>query len=179
MKIYTRSGDDGTTELSGGRRIPKHSLRVEAYGTVEELIAWVGLLKDLPENSRRQEFLNYIQGQLMKCTSVLASENKSTSAGMMLPDVDTVLAIEKEIDLMDKELSPLRSFIMPGGNLIISYCHIARCVCRRAERSVLRLKEAECYPEIINVILNRLSDYLFILSRKLCLELDIKEVEWP
>ncbi|MCE5345590.1 MAG: cob(I)yrinic acid a,c-diamide adenosyltransferase [Bacteroidales bacterium] len=178
MKIYTRTGDDGTTSLSGGRRVPKHSIRVEAYGSIEELIAWIGLLKDHKDNTGRHEFLTYIQCQLMKCASALAHDGENSNIKMILPDGDCVLLIEKEIDLMDELLPPLKNFILPGGNMLISYCHITKCVCRRAERSVSRLKETEGSPEIICIFLNRLSDYLFVLSRKIRLELDIEEVKW-
>lgn len=178
MKIYTRTGDDGTTSLSGGRRVPKYSDRVEAYGSVEELIAWIGLLKDHQENIKRYDTLVYIQDQLMKCSAALAHDIKNTHSNLILPDTDCIECIEKEIDSMEKVLPALKNFILPGGNKLISYCHIAKCVCRRAERSVLRLKESEDSPEIVSIFLNRLSDYLFVLSRMLCLELDIKEVKW-
>ena len=178
MKIYTLTGDDGTTSLSGGRRIPKHSIRVEAYGSVDELIAWFGLLRDLKENLHRRELLIYIQSQLMKCAAALACDPENADSKKILPDSDCISVIEKEIDRMEETLPPLNNFILPGGNLLVSYCHIARCVCRRAERAVLRLNKAEESPEIVNKFLNRLSDYLFVLSRKIGLELDIEEIKW-
>ena len=178
MKIYTFTGDDGTTSLSGGRRVPKHSIRVEAYGSVDELIAWFGLLRDLKENLQRRELLIYIQSQLMKCAAALAYDLENADSKKILPDSDCISAIEKEIDRMEETLPPLKNFILPGGNIIVSYCHIARCVCRRAERAVLRLNKAEESPEIVNKFLNRLSDYLFVLSRKISLELDIEEIKW-
>ena len=178
MKIYTLTGDDGTTSLSGGRRVPKHSLRVEAYGTVDELIAWIGLLRSCNENAARKELLVYIQDQLMKCAAGLASDPENRNSKELLPDADSVSVIEKEIDMMENSLPPLRNFILPGGNMPVSYCHIARCVCRRAERAVSRLNEVERSPEIITKFLNRLSDFLFVLSRKISLELDNKEVIW-
>lgn len=179
MKIYTLTGDDGTTSLSGGRRVPKHSLRVEAYGTVDELIAWIGLLRGCNENSERKDLLIYIQDQLMKCAAGLAYDPENRHSKEVLPDADSVSVIEKEIDRMENSLPTLKNFILPGGNMLVSYCHIARCVCRRAERSVLRLNEVERSPEVINKFLNRLSDFLFVLSRKIGLELDNEEIKWP
>jgi cob(I)alamin adenosyltransferase len=179
MKIYTRTGDDGTTSLSGGRRIPKYHLRVEAYGTVDELISWMGLLRDCPVNDSRNGFLIYIQDQLMICAAILSSDPENKKAAKLHPDTGCALKLEKEIDKMEKKLRPLESFILPGGNIFVSYCHIARCVCRRAERTVLRLNQTEETPQIIYKFLNRLSDYLFVLSRKISLELDNDEVRWP
>jgi cob(I)alamin adenosyltransferase len=179
MKIYTLTGDDGTTSLSGGKRVPKHCSRVEAYGSVDELISWIGLLRSYRENADRCDFLLYIQDQLMISAAVLSSDpDKITSPSISL-NSDCVKNVESEIDRMETDLPALTSFVIPGGNVIVSHCHIARCVCRRAERSVLRLKETEYTPEIILKFLNRLSDYLFVLSRKLSLELDIEEIKWP
>jgi cob(I)alamin adenosyltransferase len=178
MKIYTLTGDNGTTSLSGGRRVPKDSIRIEAYGSVDELIAWFGLLRDHKENLKRKEILIYIQNQLMLCTAALAYDCENINSRKILPDTDCVSVIEKEIDIMEELLTPLVSFILPGGNLLVSYCHIARCVCRRAERAVLRLNHDEESPEIVNKFLNRLSDYLFVLSRVVGLELDIEEIKW-
>jgi cob(I)alamin adenosyltransferase len=178
MKIYTLTGDDGTTSLSGGRRVPKHSLRVEAYGSVDELIAWIGLLRDFKENSARRDLLIYIQDQLMRCAAGLAHDNLNKNVREILPEESCISLLEKEIDKMEDSLPPLKNFILPGGNIIVSHCHIARCVCRRAERAVLRLNEAEKSPEIITKILNRLSDFLFVLARKVSLELDSEEIKW-
>jgi cob(I)alamin adenosyltransferase len=178
MKIYTLTGDDGTTSLSGGRRVPKHSLRVEAYGSVDELIAWFGLLRDHKENLKRKELLIYIQSQLMSCAASLAYDRENINSRKLVPDADCISVIEKEIDRMEETLPPLKNFILPGGNILVSYCHIARCVCRRAERAVLRLNQTEESPEIVNKFLNRLSDYLFVLSRKISFELDSEEIKW-
>jgi cob(I)alamin adenosyltransferase len=179
MKIYTLTGDDGTTSLSGGRRIPKHDARVEAYGSVDELIAWIGLLRSQPENNSRKDFLVYIQDQLMATAAVLASDPENPSGKTLLPGSDCVAIVETEIDKIEIELPPIHSFVLPGGNIVVSHCHIARCVCRRAERSVIRLKATEYVPEIVLKFLNRLSDYLFVLSRKICIELDNEEIKWP
>jgi len=178
MKIYTLTGDDGTTSLSGGRRVPKHSVRVEAYGSVDELIAWIGLLRSFKENKERKELLIYIQDQLMRCAAGLAGDPENMSSKKSLPDVGSVSVLEEEIDKMEESLPPLKNFILPGGNILVSYCHIARCVCRRAERAVLKLNEVEGSPEVINKFLNRLSDFLFVLSRKIALELDNEEIKW-
>jgi len=179
MKIYTRTGDDGSTSLSGGRRLPKHHLRIEAYGTVDELIAWIGMLRGHKENDKRKEILLYIQEQLMASAAALAYDNENPAGKQILPDRGCVTLLEKEIDAMEESLSPSRSFILPGGNIAISHCDIARCVCRRAERAVLRLNQSEYTPEIVNKFLNRLSDYLFVLSRLMSLELDNEEIKWP
>jgi cob(I)alamin adenosyltransferase len=178
MKIYTLTGDDGSTSLSGGRRVPKHSLRVEAYGSVDELIAWFGLLRDDSFDSSRLELMIYIQDQLMKCAAALAYDSENSKSRKLMPDEDCVLKVEQEIDRMEETLPVLKNFILPGGNNLVSYCHIARCVCRRAERAVLRLNQSEESPEIVNRFLNRLSDFLFVLSRKICYDLNIEEIKW-
>jgi cob(I)alamin adenosyltransferase len=178
MKIYTLTGDDGTTSLSGGRRVPKHSVRVEAYGSVDELIAWIGLLRDCKENKNRKQLLIYIQDQLMRCAAALAYDSSNSNSRKILPYDDCISVIEKEIDLMEETLAPLKNFILPGGNTLVSYCHITRCVCRRAERALSVLNKTEESPEIVNKFLNRLSDFLFVLSRKIASELDIEEIKW-
>lgn len=179
MKIYTFTGDDGTTSLAGGKRVPKYHQRVEACGSVEELISWIGLLRDLMETGERVGVLLYIQNQLMFCTATLASDTDTPLPLQYLPDPDSVSFLEQEIDKMEGELTTLSNFILPGGNSLVSYCNIARCVCRRAEREVARLNETDKTPEIICQFLNRLADFLFVLSRKISLELDIDEVKWP
>jgi cob(I)alamin adenosyltransferase len=178
MKIYTRTGDDGTTSLAGGKRVPKYHSRVEAYGTVDELISWIGLLRDHRENSERKEFLIFIQEQLMLCAASLASDPANKRGKKFSLHPRSVKRLEYEIDKMEEQLKPLKNFILPGGNILISYCHIARCVCRRAERAVLKLNQTEKTPLSITKFLNRLADYLFVLSRKISLELDIEEVKW-
>ena len=178
MKIYTLTGDDGSTSLSGGRRIPKYSLRVEAYGSVDELIAWVGLLRGINEIRSYNDTLLYIQDQLMRCAVALAFDKENSKSRLVLPDEECVKVVEKEIDRLEDFLPPLKNFILPGGNIIVSYCHLARCVCRRAERSVLRLNETEESPYIVHKFLNRLSDYFFVLSRKIALDLNNEEIKW-
>jgi cob(I)alamin adenosyltransferase len=179
MKIYTLTGDDGTTSLLGGKRVLKHSLRVEAYGSIDELITWIGLLRSYTENKCRKEILFYIQDQLMYSAAAIATDKDYKGPKSVLPDTDSPSVLETEIDKMEAELLPIKSFVLPGGNIVVSHCHIARSVCRRAERSVLRLKETEYTPEIVVKLLNRLSDFLFVLSRKLSLELDNEEIKWP
>jgi len=178
MKIYTRTGDDGTTSLSGGRRVPKFNIRVESYGSVDELISWIGMLRSCKENEKRRKFLINIQDQLMICGAVLSSDPKDNKVGKLKPDNEWITILEREIDKMENSLPPLENFILPGGNQIVSYCHIARCVCRGAERMALKLNETEKIPEIIYKYLNRLSDYLFVLSRMLSFELDNEEIKW-
>jgi cob(I)alamin adenosyltransferase len=178
MNIYTRTGDDGNTSLAGGRRVPKFHPCLEAYGSVDELISWIGLLRDFSENSSRRDTLIYIQDQLMRCAATLATEPESGKAEKLLPEKACVSVVEVEIDKMEAKLPPIKQFILPGGHIIVSYCHIARCVCRRAERSVLMLNDTEKIPDILIKFLNRLSDYLFVLSRIVSLELDIEEISW-
>jgi len=178
MKIYTLTGDDGTTSLAGGRRVPKHSPRVEAYGSVDEVIAWIGLLRDHKENQNRRDLLIYIQSQLMSCAAALATDTENPGNRIILPEPGCLKVLEVEIDKMEESLNPLRNFLLPGGSIPVSYCHIARCVCRRAERAVLRLNITEKTPEIVTKFLNRLSDYLFVLSRLISSELDNEEIKW-
>ena len=158
--------------------MPKHHLRVEAYGSIDELIAWIGLLRDHNENETRKEKLLYIQDQLMRCAAIVATENPDPEKNRFFPDNNCVTFLEHEIDRMDEIIPPLRNFVLPGGHKLVSYCHIARCVCRRAERVLLRLNQTEDIPEIVKKYINRLSDYLFVLSRFICFELDIEDVKW-
>ncbi|HEX2922028.1 MAG TPA: cob(I)yrinic acid a,c-diamide adenosyltransferase [Bacteroidales bacterium] len=178
MKIYTLTGDDGSTSLSGGRRVPKQSLRVEAYGSVEELTSWMGLLRDVIPEPRIKELILSIQDNLMKCEAVLSSGDKDRFV-IIPPEEDCLKILETTIDEMQNELPLMKNFIIPGGDKTVSFCHIARTVCRRAERSVLRLKSEEFVPDIINKYLNRLSDYLFVLARFVAYNADVQEHRWP
>jgi cob(I)alamin adenosyltransferase len=178
MKIYTREGDDGSTSLSGGMRLSKHHIRIDAYGSVDELISWIGLLRDQKENANRRDLLLYIQEQLMRCASSLAANPDNSNSRRIVPEEESISRLEKAIDDMELELPALKSFIIPGGHQVVSYCHIARSVCRRAERKVVLLNEKEFVHKLIISFLNRLSDFLFVLSRIISLELDIKEVKW-
>jgi cob(I)alamin adenosyltransferase len=178
MKIYTRTGDEGTTSLAGGRRVPKYHPRVEAYGSVDELISWIGLLKDHSKTEERRQLLRQIQDELMAAAAALACDPESGKAISQYPDAKIVSRLEQEIDLMEVALPPLRNFILPGGAPLVSYCHIARAVCRRAERNVLKLCETEKCHANVPVFLNRLADFLFVLARKIALELECEEDIW-
>ena len=178
FKIYTKTGDKGLTSLIGGTRLPKQHLRIEAYGTIDELNSHIGLLRDVIEDERTNELLVSIQDRLFTIGSHLAAD--SSHSKMKLPELyeADILALEQAIDLINETVPEMRSFILPGGHVFVSYCHIARCVCRRAERSVLRLSEHDPVEEIYPKYLNRLSDYLFMLSRWLTQQLKAKEIPW-
>ncbi len=167
MKIYTKTGDKGQTSLIGGTRVPKYHLRIEAYGTVDELNSYVGLLgcQDIPPHE--QQLLKEIQDRLFTVGSSLASDPERSR--MKVPDLheEDILLLEKEMDAMNAELPELRHFVLPGGTTLVAYCHLARCVCRRAERLTVELAENDFVDSKITIYLNRLSDYLFVLARKL------------
>ena len=178
MKIYTKTGDKGSTSLVGGTRVSKADLRLEAYGTVDELNAYIGLLGDQPVNEVRKELLKEIQDRLFTIGSHLASEPDGVTKRLPdLLDSDLVL-LENKMDEMNEALPPLRAFILPGGHASVSFGHVARTVCRRAERAVILLHEREEVDEIIIRYLNRLSDFLFMLCRKMAQELAVEEVTW-
>jgi cob(I)alamin adenosyltransferase len=178
MKIYTKTGDSGTTSLLGGRRVLKSNSRIDAYGTVDELNSFIGLLKDQDINQKRSDLLKEVQDRLFTIGATLATEPGNEN--VKRPDLheEDLELLEKEIDLMEKELPVLRNFILPGGHQVVSYCHLARTVCRRTERCVIALMETEAVDEIIVKYLNRLSDYLFVLGRLIAKELDVEEVTW-
>ena len=181
FKIYTKTGDDGTTALIGGTRIAKNNIRIEAYGTVDELNSWVGIVADLlDEKSHEKNILKEIQNRLFTAGSSLACDpNKETK--MLIPDLhaDDILLLEKEIDRMDESLPTLKNFVLPGGNIIASNAHVARCVCRRAERiCVAIVQEGDVVEAIVIQYLNRLSDYLFALSRYILHEQKGEETIW-
>lgn len=164
MKIYTKNGDLGKTSLIGGNPILKNNIRIEAYGGVDELNAWIGLLADLMEEESTIQFLRYIQNQLFVVGSKLATPAGSSFKAPEL-EVSLLNKLENEIDKMDAILSPLTNFILPGGHLTISYCHLARVVCRRVERNIVSLSEIEPIDNQILAFINRFSDYLFTLAR--------------
>lgn len=178
MKIYTKKGDEGKTSLIGGTRVPKHHIRIEAYGTVDELNSWIGLLRDQPINQGHIDLLLLIQDTLFTIGSHLASDPEATK--MKLPELseDAVSTLEAAMDNMDASLPEMRNFVLPGGNSIVSICHIARTVCRRAERNTVHLSETDTVSPLILKYLNRLSDYFFVLSRKLTAETGSKEIPW-
>lgn len=178
MKIYTKTGDSGKTSLLGGRRVSKADLRIDAYGTVDELNSFIGMLRDQEINKKREFLLKEIQDRLFTIGATLATEpGKENVKKPDLHEVDLDL-LEKEIDEMESLLPTLRFFILPGGHESVSFCHIARTVCRRTERCVIDLMEIEYVDEIIVKYLNRLSDYLFVLGRLIAQELGVEEVTW-
>jgi len=178
MKIYTKTGDKGLTSLIGGTRVPKHHLRIESYGTVDELNSYIGLIRDQDISQHDKEILKHIQDRLFTIGSSLAADPEKSR--MIIPDLHLVdiELLENEMDAVDGELPPLKHFILPGGSNTISFCHIARCVCRRAERLTVHLAEESTVDEKVNIYLNRLSDYLFTLARKVGNEHKIPENEW-
>lgn len=178
MKIYTKTGDKGTTALFGGKRVLKSDIRIEAYGTVDELNAYIGLIRFKDIDLRSIETLGEIQERLFTLGSILASEPGKDN--LKVPDLHEadVEFLEKEIDKMNETLPELKTFILPGGNDAIGFCHVARCVCRRAERNSVRLAETEVVSDIVIKYLNRLSDYLFVLSRKLTYDANLPETPW-
>jgi cob(I)alamin adenosyltransferase len=176
MKIYTKKGDSGKTSLIGGTRVPKHHLRIESYGTVDELNSYIGLIRDQNISAQDVEVLLEIQDRLFTIGSHLAADPGKSK--MVLPELleTDITFLENEIDRMDDLLEEMRSFVLPGGHTVVSYSHIARCVCRRAERIAVQLAEESEVDEKIISYLNRLSDYLFTLSRKLTKDLNAKEI---
>jgi cob(I)alamin adenosyltransferase len=177
MKIYTKKGDQGITSLIGGRRVPKNDIKIETYGTVDELNSWIGLLRDQKISNLYIDQLLEIQDRLFTAGSLLAAEEGHK---MQLPELieKDVFYIESAIDEMNKTLPEMKSFVLPGGNQIVSFCHIARCVCRRAERLSVALNSENKEYAIIVQYLNRLSDYLFVLSRALSMDLNANEIPW-
>lgn len=178
MKIYTKTGDQGETSLLGGKRVSKSHVRIEAYGTVDELNAYLGLLRDQKVNVARAAMLKSIQDRLFTIGAALATAEGASN--VKKPDVtpSDVILLETEIDHMEESLPPLRNFILPGGHESVSVAHLARTVCRRAERRVLDLHNESAVEDVIIHYLNRLSDYLFVLARKMAQELDIEETIW-
>ncbi len=185
MKVYTKTGDKGTTALFGGDRVPKHHIRIESYGTVDELNSHIGLLRDQQIDTHYKEILIRIQDRLFTAGAILATPPqkeilKNGKPRLNIPKISEqdVELLENEIDNMEKALPQMTHFILPGGHTTVSYCHIARCVCRRAERLSVHLNELEPTDPLVIKYLNRLSDYLFVLARKLSAELSADEVKW-
>lgn len=178
MKIYTKTGDQGYTSLIGGVRVPKHHLRIEAYGTVDELNSYIGLIRDQAIQDLHKENLKEIQDRLFTIGSSLASDPEKSK--MKIPDLheEDIVFLENEMDKMTEVLPELKNFILPGGHTTVSYCHLARVVCRRAERITVHLSEVSFVDEMAIRYLNRLSDYLFTLSRKLAQDLGVEEYKW-
>ncbi|MBC5863197.1 cob(I)yrinic acid a,c-diamide adenosyltransferase [Flavobacterium sp. F-328] len=185
MKVYTKTGDKGTTSLFGGTRVPKDHARIESYGTVDELNSYIGLIRDQEINTSYKAILIEVQDRLFTVGAILATppekevkkngELRLQNLGIVPTDIEL---LENEIDQMEESLPPMTHFVLPGGHTTVSYCHIARCVCRRAERLAVHLSHNEPVPEIAITYLNRLSDYLFVLARKLSHDLQAEEVKW-
>ena len=185
MKIYTKTGDKGTTALFGGTRVPKHHIRIDSYGTVDELNSHIGLIRDQEIDSRSKELLIHIQDKLFTVGAVLATDPekmtlKNGKDRLNIPRVseEDIVLLETEMDTMNDHLPPMTHFVLPGGHTTVSYCHIARCVCRRAERLASALYELEPFDTHTLKYLNRLFDYLFVLARKLSNDLKAEEIKW-
>lgn len=178
MKIYTKTGDQGLTSLIGGTRVKKSHLRIETYGTVDELNSYIGLVCDQPVNTARRAFLKEIQDRLFTVGASLASDPHKSN--QKIPDLheQDISLLENEMDAMHELIPPLKAFILPGGHQSVSFCHVARCVCRRAERLVIALAEEAFVADLVIKYLNRLSDYLFVLARIMAFELGVAETEW-
>lgn len=179
MKIYTKTGDKGKTSLFTGKRVSKHHIRIESYGTVDELNAQLGLLRDQDMDAHSKEMLALIQERLFTLGSILATEPQKDKR-LKIPRIEAadIELLEQEMDKINGELPEMTHFILPGGHPTVSYCHIARTVCRRAERAICRLDEKDAVPEAVLCYINRLSDYLFVLARKLSKDLKVQEIEW-
>jgi cob(I)alamin adenosyltransferase len=185
MKIYTKTGDKGTTALFGGTRVPKHHIRIDSYGTVDELNSHLGLIRDQEINSHYKEVLMAIQDRLFTVGAILATDPekatlKNGKQRLNIPKIseEDIEKLEHEMDAMNESLPEMTHFVLPGGHQTVSFCHIARCVCRRAERLASALNDLEPFqPESLKY-LNRLSDYLFVLARKLSYDLNAEEVKW-
>lgn len=178
MKIYTKTGDKGFTSLIGGTRVAKYHLRIESYGTVDELNSYIGLISGQDITIHDRGILKQIQDRLFTIGSSLAADPERSK--MVIPDLhmEDVELLEQEMDAMNEQLPELRHFILPGGNNAISFCHIARCICRRAERVTVQLANESTVDEKVNIYLNRLSDYLFTLARKIANEHNLPENQW-
>lgn len=178
MKVYTKTGDKGTTALFGGKRVKKHDLRIEAYGTVDELNSYIGLIRDQDIDKRSFDTLIEVQDRLFTLGSILATEPGNTKVKVPQLEEKDVAFLEQEIDWMNETLPEMRFFVLPGGHTTVSYAHVARCVCRRAERLVINLSEEEEVNKLTYKYLNRLSDYIFVLSRKFTQDLNANEIAW-
>ena len=185
MKIYTKTGDSGTTALFGGTRVPKDHIRIESYGTVDELNSHIGLIRDQAMDLHYKTILMEIQDRLFTVGAILATppekevkkngELRLQNLGVIETDITL---LENEMDAMEEALPPMTHFVLPGGHTTVSYCHVARCVCRRAERLAVHLDHNEPIDGMAIKYLNRLSDYLFVLARKLSHDLNAEEVKW-
>lgn len=178
MKIYTKTGDKGTTALFGGKRVSKADLRIDTYGTVDELNSFVGLVRDQEVNYKHKAVLVEIQDRLFTIGSILATEPGNTKIKIPSLAEKDITFLEIEIDKLDEVLPPMKFFVLPGGHPSISFGHVARTVCRRAERLTIALNEQEAIDPMVIKYLNRLSDYLFVLCRTMAHELKVEEISW-
>ena len=178
MKIYTKKGDSGHTSLIDGQIVNKHNLSVDAYGTVDELNSFLGLLKDYIKDETIKDILNNIQPKLFSIGSILASGKKQNMLEKVKIEKKDVKYIEFHIDSMNNELPELKNFIIPGGHKISSYSHVCRSICRRAERRISELNNEQSVDPIILSYINRLSDFFFVLSRYLMYSDKIEETRW-
>ena len=178
MKIYTKGGDKGSTSLIGGRRVSKNHPKIEAYGTIDELMAHVALLKDSYPHKDSVDLFIWILDRLMTISSLMAADFVNDDIPLPKLFDDDILRLEKEIDGMEAQLKPLKSFILPGGSVAVSQCHVARTVCRRAERLSIAVKEDSDNEGYIIQFLNRLSDFLFVYSRFIAHEQKLNEISW-
>lgn len=185
MKIYTKTGDKGTTALFGGTRVPKNHIRIESYGTIDELNAWLGLIRDQEIDKTSQKILTLVQDKLFTVGAILATDPEKTmlkngKERLNIPKIETndIELLEHEMDAMNTKLPPMTHFILPGGHPTVSYCHIARTICRRAERTMTQLFNEEPFDVKVLSYINRLSDYLFVLARKLSSDLKANEIKW-
>jgi len=178
MKIYTKTGDSGLTSLIGGTRVPKHHLRVTCYGTIDELNAYIGLVRSYDIQKLTNDELLQIQYTLFAIGALLAADPEKSKMPLQEVTSQDILFIERAIDRMDDKLEPLKNFILPGGSQLIAHVHITRCICRRAERLIVHLAESASVSENIIGYINRLSDYFFILARKIAQETETDEIPW-
>jgi cob(I)alamin adenosyltransferase len=178
FKIYTKGGDKGETSLLGGTRVAKCHERVEAYGNLDELNSFIGLIRDQEIDPHYRDVLIHVQRVLFVAEALIARDPEKQTRTLPSFSEDEIFLLETEIDAMNEQLPPLTNFILPGGNPIVSYCHIARTVCRRAERSLIRLNQVSPVENIIIQLVNRLSDYLFVLARKTGKDTGSVEIPW-
>lgn len=178
VKIYTKTGDTGTTSLIGGKRLPKNHIRLEAYGTIDELNSYLGLVRSQPIENEIKEQIIKIQNALFTIGSNLASENPENLKNFPKISQSDIDFLEKKIDAFEKTLPKMTNFVLPGGSTIVGMCHVARSVCRRAERKIVELSQNEQIEKQLLIYINRLSDYLFVLSRKLSFNSNVEEIEW-
>lgn len=178
MKIYTKTGDQGITSLIGGTKVPKHHIRIESYGTVDELNSYIGLIRDQEISDEEKNLLKIVQDRLFTIGASLAADPEKSQ--MKIPDLNLtdVLLLETKIDEMNEILPELKHFILPGGSTTVSYCHLARCVCRRAERLIVHLASESFVDEKVIIYMNRLSDFLFVMGRYIGFRNGIAENQW-